>query len=269
MAADKTLAGVGRRVGSSWGPAGHLFPGCQGRSLETGESVAWLCYSCGVAELQEQEWARGDGPLSVLALKRILFSTSFRVSSHSYLNLCSKYNFQIFDFCPPVLFEDTWTSLWKKGHSGEMKNFSKAVIFQIGIGSPWTCLVSIGLLGIFEGCAVMIWCYWKTKVKAGKAALSEWEEVAGGEAVDGWRRGQVHAIVGKLQCRAGKEAENFARAKRSVFQKEMFCEQKHHFQKSRLLLKTALFFHSSYGKKASTYFKHFKILSVVVLKCIS
>lgn len=76
-------------------------------------------------------------------------------------------------------------------------------------------------------------------------------------------------LWGKLQYRAGKESENFAQGKRNVFQKEMFCERKHHFQKSRLLLKTALFFYSSYGKKASTYFKHFKILSVVILKCIS
>jgi len=42
MVTDKTLAGVERRAEGSWGLAGRLFVACQGRSLETGKSIAWL-----------------------------------------------------------------------------------------------------------------------------------------------------------------------------------------------------------------------------------
>lgn len=58
-----------------------------------------------------------------------------------------------------------------------------------------------------------------------KAALSEWEEVAGCEAVDGTGARYKQLWV-KLRDRTGEQSEHFAQVKWSVFPKEMFCKAK-------------------------------------------
>lgn len=141
MAADETLAGVGRRVGSSWGPAGHLFTGCQGRSLETGEGAARLCHSCGVAELQEQQYAAGDGPSVYQLGHESLFSFLSGPFTFLFKSLL-KIQFSDFWFLSPsallrclhVTVEER--TLWRN------EKCPTAVISQIGIR------ISLDLFGV-------------------------------------------------------------------------------------------------------------------------
>lgn len=140
-----------------------------------------------------------------------------------------------------------------------MKNAPKPLFSTLGFGSPWTCLVSVGLLGTFEGCVVMTWC---SEVRESSAV---W---VGGSCWlwgSGWHRCQVQAVGGEASIQNWK-AEHFAQVERSVFLKEMFCKAKTFIFKTEGYYWKLYFFLSCYEKKASTYFKHFKILSAVVFK---